>query len=108
MFTQLFIQCADQRKRQNSAALIFVRGIPHKGPVARKIFLFDDVIMCYRHIFLCILFCTLFRKGRSADAKAMPLYGEGVQIALPVFHKSKLSIRQSPLRDFMGQFHCVC
>ena len=42
----------DQRKHQSSASLAFVRGIhgwpvnsPHKGPVARKIFPFDDVIM---------------------------------------------------------------
>ena len=43
---------ADQRKHQSSASLAFVRGIhrwpvnsPHKGPVARKMFPFDDVIM---------------------------------------------------------------
>ena len=43
---------ADQRKHQNSASLAFVRGIylwpvnsPHKGPVTRKRFPFDDVIM---------------------------------------------------------------
>ena len=43
---------ADQRKHQSSASLVFVRGIhwwplnsPHKGPVTRKIFPFDDVIM---------------------------------------------------------------
>ena len=43
---------ADQRKYQSSASLAFVRGIhrrpvnsPHKGPVTRKTFLFDDVIM---------------------------------------------------------------
>ena len=43
---------ADQRKHQSSASLAFVRGIhrspvncPHKWPVARKIFSFDDVIM---------------------------------------------------------------
>ena len=42
----------DQRKRQSSASLTFVRGIhrgpvnsPRKGPVTRKMFLFDDVIM---------------------------------------------------------------
>ena len=42
----------DQRKHQSSASLAFVRGIhwwpvnsPHKGPVARKMFPFDDVIM---------------------------------------------------------------
>ena len=42
----------DQRKHQSSASLVFVRGIhrwpvnsPHKRPVMRKIFSFDDVIM---------------------------------------------------------------
>ena len=43
---------ADQRKHQSSASLAFVMGIhrwpmnsPHKGPVTRKMFPFDDVIM---------------------------------------------------------------
>ena len=43
---------ADQRKHQSSASLAFVKGIhrwpvnsPQKGPVARKMFPFDDVIM---------------------------------------------------------------
>ena len=43
---------ADQRKHQSSASLGFVRGIhrgpvnsPHKWPVTRKMFPFDDVIM---------------------------------------------------------------
>ena len=38
---------ADQRKHQSSASLTFVRGIhsPHKWPVTRKTFTFDDVIM---------------------------------------------------------------
>ena len=46
---------ADQRKHQRSALLAFVRGIhrgpvnsPYKGPVTRKIFPFDDVIMIYQ------------------------------------------------------------
>ena len=56
--TSLTIACstvysgADQRKHQNSASLSFVRGIhrrpvnfPQKGPVTRKMFPFDDVIM---------------------------------------------------------------
>ena len=41
----------DQRKHQSSASLAFVRGIhrgpvnsPHKWPVTRKMFPFDDVI----------------------------------------------------------------
>ena len=43
---------ADQRKHQSSASLAFVPGIhrgpvnsPHKGPLTRKMFPFDDVIM---------------------------------------------------------------
>ena len=43
---------ADQRKQQNSAALAFVWGLhwwpvnsPHKWPVTRKMFPFDDAIM---------------------------------------------------------------
>ena len=43
----------NQRKHQSSASLAFVREIhrgpvnfPHKWPVTRKMFPFDDVIMC--------------------------------------------------------------
>ena len=43
---------ADQKKYQSSASLAFVRGIhrwlvhsPHKWPVTRKMFPFDDAIM---------------------------------------------------------------
>ena len=45
---------ADQSKHQSSASLAFVRGIhrrpvnsPHKWPITRKMFPFDDVIMSY-------------------------------------------------------------
>ena len=48
---------ADQRKHQSSASLSFMRGIhrwpvnsPHKGPVTRKMFPFDDVIMSFREV----------------------------------------------------------
>ena len=48
---------ADQRKHQSSASLALVRGIhqspvnsPHKGPVTRKMFPFDDVIMVLVHV----------------------------------------------------------
>ena len=51
---------ADQRKHQSSASLTFVWGIhrwpvnsPHKGPVTRKMFPFDDVIIDCRHVILC-------------------------------------------------------
>ena len=47
---------ADQRKHQSSASLAFVKGIhrspvnsPQKGPVTRKMFPFDDVIMWWHY-----------------------------------------------------------
>ena len=52
LFTQTFIQSADQRKHQSSTSLAFAWGVHrwplnslHKGPVTRKTFPFDDVIM---------------------------------------------------------------
>ena len=48
---------ADQRKHQSSASLAFVRGIhrgpvntPHKWPVTRNMFPFDDVIMIWASV----------------------------------------------------------
>ena len=58
----------DEKWHQSSASLAFVRGIcrwpvnsPHKGPVTRKMFLFDDVIMIvFYHIYVYRLYidCT--------------------------------------------------
>ena len=55
---------AYQRKHQSSVSLAFVRGInrwpvdsPHKGPVARKMVLFDDVIIiCWNKCGSCYQF----------------------------------------------------
>ena len=53
--------CVDQ-KHQSSASLAFVRGIiwspvdsPHKGPITRKMFPFDDVIPIQRILFIHIV-----------------------------------------------------
>ena len=62
--SRLFTQSGeDQRKHQSSASLTFVRGIhrwpvnsPHKRPVTRKMFPFDDVIMTHAfslHVSAC-------------------------------------------------------
>ena len=58
---------ADQRKHQSSVSLPFVRGIhrwpvnsPHKWPVTRKRFPFDDVIMtCFSICLRCQYFRTI-------------------------------------------------
>ena len=54
LFTQSFIQGADQRKHPSFVSLAFVRGIRwwvvnslHKGPVTRKMFPFNDIIMAW-------------------------------------------------------------
>ena len=54
---------ADQRKHQSPASLAFARGIhrgpvnsPHKWPVTRNVFPFDDVIMSFADgILKCII-----------------------------------------------------
>ena len=57
---------ANQRKHQSSASLAFVRGIhrgpmnsPHKWPVTRKMFPFDDVIIAYASLMTRISFVSL-------------------------------------------------
>ena len=71
----------DQRKHQNSASLAFVREIhrwpvdsPHKGPVTRIFFPFDDVIKFLRRDNLCsrmeyevrcISMCCIFEVGET-------------------------------------------
>ena len=56
---------ADQRKYQSAASLAFVRGIhqgpvnsPHKGPVTRKMFPFDDVIYLYSSYIITYLYSS--------------------------------------------------
>ena len=61
---------ADQRKHQTSPSLAFVRGIrrgpvnsPHKCPVTRKMFPFDDVIMkiCETSTIFCMcVYCDMY------------------------------------------------
>ena len=52
----IFCSDADQRKHRSFGSLAFVRGIhwwpvnsPHKGPVTRQVFPFDDVIISLKY-----------------------------------------------------------
>ena len=61
---------ADQRKHQSSASLAFVREIhrgpvnsPHKWPVTRKMFPFDDVFMIW-HVGTCQLWANRLMSWR--------------------------------------------
>ena len=58
----------DQRRHQSFASLAFVREIhrwpvnsPHKGPVTRKMFPFDDVIMTHHTCSWCISWSQIHR-----------------------------------------------
>ena len=67
---------ADHRKHQSSASLAFVQGIhrwpvnsPRKGPVTRKMFSFDDVIMqCVASLPVCVINHQCGESSRSVDA----------------------------------------
>ena len=73
---------ADQRKHQSSVSLAFVRGIhrwpvnsPHKWPVTRKMFPFDDVI-----VWLLIHPCPNFNDGLAESPLKL---GHGWVITVP-------------------------
>ena len=86
---------ADQRKHQSSASLAFVRGIhrwpmnsPHKWPVTRKMFPFDDVTMTSSFIYFHILSRN---SPISSDWSRMPTAESMSPICghkMMVFHKS--------------------
>ena len=90
---------ADQRKHQSSASLAFVWGIhrrpvnsPHKWPVTRKMFPFDDVIMyAYYHnwtSWVQVIACRMFgAKPLSEPAVAYCPFGLSKYISMKL--KSK-------------------
>ena len=70
---------ADHRTHQSSGSLAFVRGIhwspvnpPHKGPVKRKMFLFDDVIMEKLDLRVDKEYSLLYQLNISAFKKCLP------------------------------------
>ena len=97
--TSLTIVCstvykdADHRKHQSSASLAFVRGIhrgpvnsPHKWPITRKMFSFDDVIMIYDQIPVVIylwLSCIVTEKHREGRKCLYCLSEYTIVICLP-------------------------
>ena len=80
--------CANQRKHQSSASLAFVRGIhrgpvnsPHKWPVTRKMFPFDDVIM------MCPQLTNRTPQKGKIMHKASPFYDVIAKWGQPVISK---------------------
>ena len=70
---------ADQRKHQSSASLAFERvNSPHKGPVTRKAFPFDDVIVQKRRAIPITTDTSEVREGNAdypISATALPGIG---------------------------------
>ena len=108
LFTQPFIQGADQRKHQSSASSTFGRGInrwpvnsSHKGPVTRKMFPFDELWSTSAQVIDCCL--TAPSEGLrwvtghylpSGSMSELDLSVHGIigsfEIVKPVMHQIKL------------------
>ena len=96
---------ADQRKHQSSAPLAFVRGFhqgpvnsPHKWPVTRKMFPFDDVIMergLVYYIWLGKLSATKRRWYIFSLSKTL------------LSHRYKLSLRSCQMPLFFSREWCM-
>ena len=84
----IIYSCADQRKHQSSVSLVFVRGVhrwpmnsPHKGPVTRKMFPSDDVIMTYGKEITGVT-------GRFLSQKSVSCYDVIITQYLPVANRT--------------------
>ena len=103
----------DQRKHQSPASLAFVGGIhrgpvnsPHKRPVTRKMFLFDDVIM--RHLCVGLLDHPYMHIVLIAQANSnvKPLQWCYMSVKSPITgNTSVFSIACSSKRSEISMFH---
>ena len=90
---------ADQRKHQSSASMTFIRGIhrwpvnsPHKGPITRKMFTFDDIIMLF---------------GTFQDIMSLNYLNNETTIDMSAFHEHpELEIQHSDVRIAEKQYPC--
>ena len=80
---------ADQSKHQSSASLAFVCGIhrgpvnsPHKWPVTRKMFPFDDVFMIARRYHSVKSFQTIRRLKWMLRINAIPRYKDAFRMGI--------------------------
>ena len=96
----------DQRKHQSFASLAFVWGIhrgsvnsPHKWPVTREMFPFDDVIMCGIALWWMSLIWNQYCSGNGLVQLGMgsrkPIFN---QCSVKIFTIAKRYLRQYSLR----------
>ena len=97
---------ADQRKHQNSASLAFVRGIhrwpvvsPHKGPVTRKTFPFDDVIMEYS------LGCSVYAIPQNRFYQMYFHQSSPLDIWFDILHFATLSLMYTRMKLVICRSH---
>ena len=115
---------ANQRKHQSSASLAFPWGIhrwpanfPHKGPVTRKMFPFDDVIMLRCIKYIVLLNCVIAPLACRTFARYFIDHGNGWKInttelcSISVFAGfawyrpgHRFNIKMSPYQ--YRKFHC--
>ena len=100
----------DERKHQSSASLAFVMGIhrrpvnsPHKGPVARKMFPFDDVIMWLK---------VIFWNGQSADSSHVGgcfryTYSHTRLVSPRVLYINHIGIKLGAASDLSRDISCI-
>ena len=104
----------DQRWHQSSASLAFVRGIhrgpvnsPHKRPVTRKMFPFDDVIMVYFSFMMSLLLLLIItlQQWELMELSVVPAFL--LSIILNEYYESldsdNLSAKLSKLHKALGK-----
>ena len=91
---------ADQRKHQSSASLAFVRGIhrgpvnsPHKWPVTRKMFPFDDFIM-HKYAWTSLMSLALGQLWRFPGSVSWHRHGFGKRGSFSAVICRKLELTQ--------------
>ena len=117
---------ADQRKHQSPASLALVRGIhrgpvnsPHKWPVTRIMFPFDDVIMIYVSLNLVVIcsgntfFSTVLRHAptqNNSDPQSSGPFGTSsskIWIKYPYWKMSSVKCRPFCLGPNMSTHYCL-
>ena len=103
---------ADQRKHQSSASLAFVGGIhqwpvnsSHKGPVTRKMFPFDDVIMILTYLLPRMGAQESYINTMAADGLAHCVAQPSTAMVLIILDKWILAYVGQRFK-FLLSFHC--
>ena len=108
---------SDQRKHQSSASLAFVRGIhrwpvnsPHKRPVTRKMFLFDDVIMWgyYPGVLFCSQWLVLQIRHQDSSLSNDNVFGlHGPTLTNCWLNAQEYTDEKSKYKTFVWR-KCIC